>query len=483
MDRFKRLGQLQAHGAIFYFFRTAGGDDIILIRKGEDCEYRVFPEGTPANRKLALRLVERFKSAPFDGDQSATPLASGGAVIDSVKSMDGDRVEFLLRFSLAGSAIKWELGKRGDFDMALANWSFRPREEQWRALGPDERMASMKILMELVAGLLSGKQLEVVCGPGGDGQLVPSNRFAYHDLGDSRSDIPAEPCDGTAPLAVLINLPSSCEQSCVFCEKGQHLVYETGKHLERLDAVLNQYGVEYLENHSKVDLVLAGDDCLNHPELHSILARLDPWVTGSMTLLTPGTALADEAFVERIMVYQRLDLVILTMLGSNPSLHDAITGREGACSDLEEAVANCQRLGLIVEFNVVLTRENVTDLKEILARVIQFGCRARIYFFTTEPDTPLELARRCVLRREESIREINRARPEIEQIVDQIQYALPCHLPKFARARRNQSSQWFSDGSSDKPAACHDCILAGESPPCEGPGVRVREVLGDQEFG
>jgi len=283
-------------------------------------------------------------------------------------------------------------------------------------------------------------------------------------------------------LVLSLDVPSRCDNRCVFCAPSEEMGDATADCagvLAELETVIDGLE-EVFERTGRVDANLVGLDVFNFQGLQEVLLLLRR--TGRLTMVTavsPGTRLKDAEFVAMLKA-EGLDSVTLTLLGPGPSEHDAVAGRKGAFADLAASIANLQDTDLDWELNTVVVKDNLELLPETIEKAMEFGSRARVYIYTSEPFVSRELAEACQPRYADLASVLDRARERIGRKILSVHYVPLCVLPEWARELAGHSSQRHPDAPEEPPPACRKChkYLAG----CNSVTAHYLDIFGDEEL-
>lgn len=292
-----------------------------------------------------------------------------------------------LRVLLPESASRAHIvvDRAGILPLTLADWSADIR------LPPgDPEPTAVRIVQDrflaVVAHMLSGGQFRFSQEVANDRPLPGSHTVLL--LGDpkgNRSRLAAARPEPDRILFVLLNLPSVCRQYCDYCVAGGNPSWKksSGNELDDLDGMLPRLQ-EMSAEAAEVRIELGGNDPLESPHFLEILARVAPLANPpGVIVITPGTRLADPAFVRAIASIPGGERTgfHLTVLGPDASTHDRMAGRTGAWNDLNASLQNLRDNGLIANLCAVVARGNVAQLPATLAWIESHGLRACVAAF------------------------------------------------------------------------------------------------------
>ncbi len=509
------LGMTLLPGRALFFARGAGFDVVLSARRKESgsrtfrsgklvqIDYRRFPaQGSerpiaPLLDVLASRILAREidLAGRLDGGPAAGP-GTGGDGLQPQAGEDGasaaERIERwteqdveCLRWKPTADAepILVKLGPRGRFPLDLLGWSAgvcdgvgRPAE----SLAPHVQAFVLEQLgrrLFNVPGPVEGR------GPEPDAREL---RHLYVDLGRPESNAglaaPTAP-DGQGKLVLCFDVPSTCDNCCVFCsgrdgsEHGiEHRQAGAGAELERTLKLLRPA----IEAASRVDVSMTGRDALAMPDIAALARRIrqEPHI-GRLTAVSPGCRLTDERLVTRLKE-AGVDSVVMTVLGPEAVIHDRVAGKKGAYRDLLRSIRNLKEAGIDWELNSVIVRQNLRFLPRTIAWAEARGARLRLYAFLSEPEIPDAQVRRCQPKYSSVARILDRHRTLVERVVSSIQYVPVCVLPQWAPPLAGDNSRQSPEPPDVAPAACAGCALF----PGRCPSVtrRYLRLFGDGEL-
>lgn len=200
---------------------------------------------------------------------------------------------------------------------------------------------------------------------------------------------------------VRVYLVAPCAQSCAFCADAHARRRPSRRALATIRGAL---GIEAPYD-ARVDGVIAlldavaarapevvaqvtGHDWARHPRLDRVLARLEREPLVPVTLVGPGTALADPALAARVAALPWLRGIRVTVLSADAAVHDEIVGAPGAWEAVTRAVGHLTGAGVALRVNVVLTARNAEGLGETLAWIEARGLRAALLGFVPDGEHP-----------------------------------------------------------------------------------------------
>jgi len=390
------------------------------------------------------------------------------------------------------------VGPRGRFPLDLFHWSAGVMLDDG---SPADSLvpAAQALLLETV-----GRLLFDVAPPGiARNEASPTGpaTYFYFNLGRRGIDAgaPDSPATGSSckaaggspfrptippgPLVLCLDVPSTCENRCLFCAAGSDDTHRIRQAQEgaagELRRILDLLRPAIAAS-PRVDVSFTGRDALAMPGIVELAARIrkEPNI-GRLTAVTPGCHLTDVRLVQRLRE-GGIDSVVLTLLGPDAATHDRVAGRKGAYRDLLASIRNLKAEGMGWELNTVVVRQNIRLLARTLARVESLGARVRLYHFLSEPEIPSDMVRRCMPRYGSLARILDCHRPLVERAVSSIQYVPLCVLPDWARPLAGDSSRQSPEPPDSLPTACAACPEFGRG--CASVGRRYLKIYGDGEL-
>jgi pyrroloquinoline quinone biosynthesis protein E len=175
-----------------------------------------------------------------------------------------------------------------------------------------------------------------------------------HAGGKGKKDPQVEP-----PLSLLCEVTYRCPLQCPYCSNpvdfaltGRELTTEQWKSVLRQAAELGVIQVHF-----------SGGEPLLRRDLLQLIALAHE--LGLYTNISTGGTLLTPALV-RGLKEAGLDSIQLSFQGAEPELADRVSGHRGACAKKLEAAAWIHEVGLPLTVNVVLHRQNLDQIREIL---------------------------------------------------------------------------------------------------------------------
>ena len=491
------LGSCMVAGTAIYFLRSEQRDMALIaarrvadkkaFRQGKvlSFEYRMHPGGEPDATQTAQ--LERFATSLVKREETiaATLDQADGSELPTIisSSSAGDHTRFNLELLPGGPQVELLVGERGRFDLDLFFWSVSVGEgcEQ---LAQDQLGRIQHFILWLTAGYMLGETL-----PGtksGTKELTSKAVFVYFDLKRpyinkvTLEEIQVQRGDN---LVVTIEVPSPCDNRCIFCAPAELLADEELLPRTTVMAEANRVLEELaplIADASRVDVSLAGRDALNSDSILPLLDLLrSERKIDRITVVSPGTKLVDREFVARLRD-RSLDCVNFTILGPDAAVHDAVTGRNGAFDDLVKSVQNLKEAGILFEFNSVVVTQNIEHLGGTVETAGRLGSGVRLYAYVSEPFVPLSRAEGCAPRYTEIAQALESNRAVCEDGLVSIHYVPLCLLPEWARPLAGHSSQSFPDAPEEPPEPCTRCPAYPER--CGSIGTHYIELFGIEEL-
>jgi hypothetical protein len=287
-------------------------------------------------------------------------------------------------------------------------------------------------------------------------------------------DLAADPVDwsgmeGPVPAGgyalVNLELPSQCDQFCLFCEKrregsGPELPDPEGLS-RRVEDLLDRLAA-FAADAGRVDVSLGGKDCLGSPVLVQVLRGVrGVRGIGLMNLVTPGTRLALPGMVAQLS-RAGVDRVTVTLLGPDAPLHDAVAGRPGAFSDLVSGVRLFVAAEGEVEWNTVVVKRNLAHLADTLSAARSLAGSGewrggRVLCYVADPGATLKTFRQCCPRHADVGQALAEGEARLSGLVRSVHYVPWCVLPRWALALAGHSRRTNQDVPAETPEACRAC--------------------------
>jgi len=180
------------------------------------------------------------------------------------------------------------------------------------------------------------------------------------------------------PLQVVLELTTRCNLRCTHCYAAERPRGELST--EQMRDALDQFAAA-----GALFLTLTGGEPLVHPDFWTICeqARKRGF---SITVFTNGT-LIGPAEADRLLALQT-ERMEVSILGSTPATHDAITGRKGSFERTMRAVDLLIERGLRVQMKATWMRTNIAEARavETLAREHGAAFRSGFLLMPTGPE-------------------------------------------------------------------------------------------------
>ncbi|MBI5609015.1 MAG: radical SAM protein [Deltaproteobacteria bacterium] len=271
-----------------------------------------------------------------------------------------------------------------------------------------------------------------------------------------------------APLVAELYLESLCGQACQFCQQPgrRQQVHHRGGVLLRDQlrrwrrslvgsGVFAELAQRLATREPPATLVLTGHDWAADPELPAMLAILMDLPTLGVSLLGPGTALADPGLLDAVVALPNLRSVAFTLQSADMPRHDAQVGAPGAAAKVLVALERLQQRGVPVGVNVVLTAAALPELQGLVDLAVERGFRLNLLGFV--PDRgPLDL--RPQIPRWDALAVVlaglsPKGLEKIERLSRVPQCAVPAELRERCDADRSRATR-------TPPPVCQGCAAA-----------------------
>lgn len=157
---------------------------------------------------------------------------------------------------------------------------------------------------------------------------------------------------------VMIEITNNCNLKCQHC----YVLNRKQKTLSISFSVFNKI-IDQMEKLGVWQLDLTGGEIFMHPEIKKILKRL----SNSFILVNLFSNLAfdDERIIEEI-IKLKPKLVITSIDGHTPKIHDNFRGVQGAFKKTIKNIKLLQKANIPIRANVILSRENINYIDKIV---------------------------------------------------------------------------------------------------------------------
>lgn len=155
---------------------------------------------------------------------------------------------------------------------------------------------------------------------------------------------------------VLIFGPSSaCDRKCIFCETGSKYSFSTEE--------AKEFITSQKENGLK-EIRFAGGEPLLRKDIYNLISFSKE--SGLRTsVITNGSSL-NKILVEQLKS-SGLDLVILSFFSHKKCIFDKMAGKTGAFEESINGLKSLSKAGIETFINIIITKQNYTELKSILS--------------------------------------------------------------------------------------------------------------------
>lgn len=465
-----------------YFIRICGHDIMLAAKNRTESSTRAFARGQHLNfeyRCADTEPLSALSTAVLEGftlkllrqeariaetlrmPNRSLAETTGINLLDAVQS-DGGEV-FKLMVGKEGPSLTVAMGPPEANPLPLFRWSFRVTAPEDLPL--DHSGTIQHFMLLVCAHRILEEPLQN--GTGRRQQTAPRGREVFAYFAPARPDHPVQQIPELQAgdrLRLSFEVPTRCSQQCVFCVAWNACDnHQTALDTEDLLAAASRLakGLTCAEQSASADVVLVGQDALTHPGFASLvrLFRSHPGVE-RISVVTPGTGLARPELAMEL-ADAGLNCVILTLLSSDPLLHDRLAGRAQAHADFLLTIRNLAAAEVDWELNTVVLKDNLDTFPGLLEYVATLGCKLRVYLYTNEPMVPLEQVALCAPDPGAFAAMLEGHRRLVEASVESIHYAPLCLLPRWAWRLSGHASQSLPTPAVPPPEACQGCAAQG----------------------
>jgi molybdenum cofactor biosynthesis enzyme MoaA len=288
-----------------------------------------------------------------------------------------------------------------------------------------------------------------------------------------------------------LTVDADCGARCVFCALGGSSAPSPAAD----DATLARY-TRQVDARGASEVYVDGRDPLAYPRIVALLQHMADRGVARVHVLTPGTRLADAAFLDAVLAaLPRRHVLHIPLYGVTAETHDAVTGTPGSHAQVMQALTHLaarrrRRSVLVVS---VLTRQNLHEMAAIRDRVQQFGFDWRMHVVYPMAGGRRQQFRDSAVRLTDAVAQLHAQKPPIL-----VAEAPPCltrrqdsdgRLPALKQvagllpgATRRDGEQPASTGNAAVLACPHVRDCAG-APVCSGRMyAEYVDVFGWDEF-
>lgn len=176
---------------------------------------------------------------------------------------------------------------------------------------------------------------------------------------------------------LTLEITRKCPMKCVLCSSngGEPLPNEFS--LGELEDIINQ-----AKSMGVAEISLSGGEPLTYPHIIDICEYITK-LSIDIFIYTSGNVFGKSEHVSPVSKSYFLKLktagvkkIVFSLYGSNPQIHDNITGMPKSFENLMESIKNAQRAYLTIDIHFVPVRENFRDLPAIVSLVKKIGLKS-----------------------------------------------------------------------------------------------------------
>jgi len=175
------------------------------------------------------------------------------------------------------------------------------------------------------------------------------------------------------PFLVSYSITSKCNLACKHCysessEDAGHDDLTTEESLKLIDE-LAEWGIGLL--------VLDGGEPLCRDDFLDIAGYASS--RGIRTAIGSNATMIDEAIASK-MLDAGIHSVAISIDGANAETHDSFRGKSGTFAETLRGAAACKAVGLPFQFNMVIRKQTLPQIPEMLRLAIESGANAAEFF-------------------------------------------------------------------------------------------------------
>ncbi len=175
------------------------------------------------------------------------------------------------------------------------------------------------------------------------------------------------------PFLVSFGITNKCNLSCKHC-------YSDAADIELPDELSTSEAFQLIDDLARWKvglLVLDGGEPLCRDDVFDIVAAASG--KGIVTGLGSNGTLIDKA-TARQMVKAGVQSVAISIDGADPETHDAFRGQSGAFHQAMEGISACKAAGLPFQLGMVIRKQTVSQVPEMLRLAVESGAMAAEFF-------------------------------------------------------------------------------------------------------
>ncbi len=207
-------------------------------------------------------------------------------------------------------------------------------------------------------------------------ETVPGGSWSRATFDDRLAAVQAR---GERYATAVLVVTQACRMACTFCPSRdkQHQVVAEGGVDRHLEDLIHQ--LEAGRSLGARALDIGGNDVLRFAHVLDVIEAAHRLGYEHQVVQSPGQALADRAFAERIAA-SPLDAIDVPIYGADAASHDAVTGTPGSFDDLVRAIDVVSSLGRpAIRLKTLVLRSTASQLASLLAFTeARFGLRTHI---------------------------------------------------------------------------------------------------------
>lgn len=152
----------------------------------------------------------------------------------------------------------------------------------------------------------------------------------------------------------------TCNSNCIFCAVKEQ------KNISDLTTVEVFKNIDLLKQNGAKEICILGGEPAIRPDIFEIISHCKTKKFKDICLFSNGKKLKEKIFVEQLKSVG-LTNVFISLYGHNPIIHESCTRVQGSFSETLSGIVNCQRQGLNVTVNNVLTKMNYIYLQDFVS--------------------------------------------------------------------------------------------------------------------
>lgn len=276
---------------------------------------------------------------------------------------------------------------------------------------------------------------------------------------------------------VAIRVWNKCNNNCLMC--SNYFV----RNIDDSKRTISNMVIRVKEKEpNPSEITFTGGEPFTNPGIFNIITKFRGlYPKTQINILSNGRIFSYLKYVQKLKKHFDDKMQIsISLLGSNPQVHDSISGCSGSFKQTISGIKNLLKLGIPPELRVIILKQNFKHLREIANYILDNlrGVKYVVLIFVDFVGNVLNNKGKTVITYSETMPYLTEAMDILDK--NQIHFRL-YHFPLCVLPKKFWNKSWVSveKSKTQNLSNCKECTYSKE---CVGVLKGYYSILGSKEF-